>query len=102
MVVITCNLHWWCFPYANLPMYWCAQAHMATHCNFHCVVVFVICGVGSSVCVCVCVHEQCVCGVGAVYCVTVYVFVHGTSKQPRKKGNEDNKSTGKEDDRCAY
>ena len=69
-----------------------------------CVVVFVICGVGGSmcVCVCVCVRVQCVCGVGVVYCVSVYVFVHGTSKHRRKQGNEDNKSTGKEDDRCAY
>ena len=53
-------------------------------------------------CVCVCVRVQCVCGVGVVYCVSAYVFVHGTSKHTRKKGNEDNRSTGKEDDRCAY
>ena len=25
VVIINCNVHWWCFPYANLPIYWCAQ-----------------------------------------------------------------------------
>ena len=38
---------------------------------------------------------QCVCSVGVVYCVSVHVIVPGTSEQPRKRENKDNKSTGK-------
>ena len=49
-------------------------------------------------CLCVCVRVQCTCvrGVGVIcmYCVSVHVFVHGASKQSRKRANE-NKSTGK-------
>ena len=125
MVVIICNLHWWCFSYANLPIYWCAQAHMGVHCNLHCVVVFVVCdGGGGSVynmCVCACMRVwmrvwmcmcmwvwvwvcvgrcvcvQCVCGVGVVYCASVYVFVHGANKQPRKR-KKWQKVNGEKDD----
>ena len=57
MVDITCNLHRWCFLYANLPIYQCTQAHMGMHCNLHCVwwrlwfvVVVVVC-----IYMCVCV-----------------------------------------------
>ena len=122
VLLILCNLRWWCFSYHQLTqkitclhswwsssatctggvfvwklsIYWCAQAHMNAHCNLHCVVVFVICGgvvcdggssVSICVCVCVCLCMQCVCGVGVVYCVFFC---------------EDNKSTGKKDDRWAY
>ena len=43
MVLTLCNLRWWCFSSANLPIYWCAQAHIEVHCNLHCVVVFMVC-----------------------------------------------------------
>ena len=54
IVCIKCNLHsQWSSPatctcgvflYADSSIYWCAQTHMGTHCNLHCVVVFVVCG----------------------------------------------------------
>ena len=53
------------------------------------------------VCTCEGVGVQCVCHFVVVYCVSVYVSMHGASKQPRKRGNEDT-STRKKDDKCAY
>ena len=44
--------------------------------------------VRACVCVCVCVYVQCVYGV-VMCCVFVHVFVHGASKQSRKRKNED-------------
>ena len=41
------------------------------------------------------VYAQCVCGFCVMYCVSVHVFLHGASKQPSERENEDNKSTGK-------
>ena len=63
MVLITCNLHWWCFFYANWPIYvpMCTSTsvHFATNtvwwwkyvymCVFVCVCMFV----------CVCVYNLC-------------------------------------------
>ena len=100
MVVITCNLHWWCFPYANLPMYWCAQAHMATHCNFHCVVVFVICGVGSSMCVyvCACVSSVFVvlvpCIVSLCMCLCMGQASNQEKREMKTTGQQGKKMTG--------
>ena len=64
VVVITCNLHWWCFFNAN----WLGHLrtnvhkHIGVLCNLHCVVV-VVWGMYTCVCVCVCVCTQ--------YCVGV-------------------------------
>ena len=47
------------FLFANLHIYWCAQAHTGVHCNLHSVVVLVmVVAVCLHVCACVCV---CVC-----------------------------------------
>ena len=50
-----------CFSYVNLPIYWCAQAHMGVHCNLHCEVVFMVCSGGGSVYIHVCACARAVC-----------------------------------------
>ena len=78
------HLHWWCFfLFANLHIYWCAQAHTGVHCNLHSVVVLVmVVAVCLHVCACVCVYAgvrvcmHCVQYVCAVFVVLVLYIVY--------------------------